>query len=174
MGGERREFLGGRAKTQHGILVSALLAATGLGVLVLGSDSIPDSGLIGAVNLALAAGVLIMAVRAGRDRRALLVIDPEGLWYRDWKIGKVAWTQVAGASLGGSRLMGLVVLRLRDSAGFVAALSQAERDSLRSNRLVRLPELRIPNGALETSLEDILVTIRENMAAGGSASGGSN
>jgi len=103
-----------------------------------------------------------------------LVIDPEGLWYRDWKIGKVAWTQVAGASLGGSRLMGLVVLRLCDPAGFVAALSQAERDSLRSNRLVRLPELRIPNGALETSLEDILVTIRENMAGGGSASGGSN
>ena len=104
-GEARREYRSGRAKTRHGIVISAVLAVIGLGVLTLGTASIPDSGLIGAVNLALAAGVLIVVVRAGRDRRPRMVIDPEGLWYRDWKIGKVAWTQVAGASLGGSRLM---------------------------------------------------------------------
>ena len=173
-GGARGEYRSGRAKTQHGMLLSAVLAVIGLGVLTLGPASIPDSGLIGAVNLALAAGVLIVVVRAGRDRRPRMVIDPEGLWYRDWKIGKVAWTQVAGASLGGSRLMSFVVLRLHDPDGFVATLPQAERASLRSNRLVRLPELRIPNGAVETSLDELLATIRTSLAAARGASDGSN
>ncbi len=170
----RKEYRGARAKTRHGILLSVVLAVIGLGVLALGEASVPDSGLIGAVNLALAAGVLIVVVRAGRDRRPRMVIDPEGLWYRDWKIGKVAWTQVAGASLGGSRLMSFVVLRLRDPEGFVAALPQAERASLRSNRLVRLPELRIPNAALETSLDELLATIRANLAGATVAPDASN
>ena len=156
------------------MLLSAVLAVIGLGVLTLGPASIPDSGLIGAVNLALAAGVLI----GGRPRRARSSTahddHREGLWYRDWNIGKVAWTQVAGASLGGSRLMSFVVLRLRDPEGFVADLSQAERASLRSNRLVRLPELRIPNGALETSLDELLATIRANLAGATVTPDGSN
>ena len=156
------------------MLLSAVLAVIGLGVLTLGPASIPDSGLIGTVNLALAASVLIVVVRAGRDRRPRMMIDREGLWYRDWNIGKVAWTQVAGASLGGSRLMSFVVLRLRDPEGFVADLSQAERAALRSNRLVRLPELRIQNGALETSLDELLATIRANLAGATVTPDGSN
>jgi len=164
--GGRREYLGGRSKTRHGMFLGAFLAVIGLGVLALGTPLIPDPGLIGAVNLALAAGVLIVVVRAGHDRRPRLVIDTDGLWYRDWNMGKVAWTQVAAAYIGGSRLMRFVVLRLRDPEGFVAALSQAERASIRSNRLVRLPDLRIPNGVLETSLDELLATIRETLAGG--------
>jgi hypothetical protein len=156
------------------MFLGAFLTVIGLAILALGTPLIPDAGLIGAVNLALAAGVLIVVFRARHDHRPRLVIDAEGLWYRDWNMGKVAWTQVATAHLGGSRLMRFVVLRLRDPEGFVAALSQAERTSIRSNRLMRLPDLRIPDGALETSLDELVATIRATLAGEKGASGDSN
>ncbi len=162
--GVRRQFHVSRTKVQHGVLLAAVLAVIGLAALVAGRGAIPDAGLIAAVNLVVAAGILLNAVRNARDRRPRLVLDPEGIWFRDWNIAKVPWNEVLEVYPGGARIQSYVCLRLRDPQRFLTWLAEPERGKLRSNRLYREPELRIPNGALDASLDEILAAVEAQMA----------
>ncbi len=160
---ERQEFRGSRTRVQHGILLGAVLAVIGLGSLFFGGSSVPDAELVGAVVLVLAAGVLIVVVRGARDTRPRLVLDRDGVWFRDWGIEKVSWAAIDTVYTGGSRLQAFITLSLRDPEGFLNALPGAERAKLTSNRLFRRPELRIPHNALDAPLDQVLAALRSGL-----------
>lgn len=161
----RREFRGSRTRVQHGFLLSAVLALIGLVSLFFAGPSVPDAELAGAVALVLSVGVLIGIMRSARDRSPRMVLDGDGIWFRDWEIGTVSWAAIGGVYTGGSRLQTFITLRLRDPEGFVAALPDSERARLKRNRLYRAPELRIPPGALDAPMEDILNVLRSGLGA---------
>ncbi len=163
MNGERREFHTSRTRVQHGILLSVVLALIGLGTLLFAGTTVRDAELVGAVALVLSAVILFVVLRTARDTRARMVLDGAGIWFRDWKIGPVPWAAVDDAYTSGSRLQAFVSLRLREPEGFLAGLPEAERKALRANRLYRSPELRIPHGALDAPLDQILATIKTHL-----------
>ncbi len=163
MNGERREFRASRTRIQHGFLLGAVLALVGMGTLLFAGPSVPDAELVGAVALALSAIILFVVLRNARDASARMVLGEEGIWFRDWEIGPVRWEAIDDAYTSGSRLQAFVSLHLRDSDGFLASLPEAERKVLRSNRLARLPELRIPHGALDAPLDEVLAAIKTHL-----------
>ncbi len=163
MNGDRHEFRSSRAQVQHGILLGAVLAVIGLGSLFFGGSSVPDAELVGAVVLVLAAGVLIVVVRGARDTRPRMVVDRDGVWFRDWGIETVSWAAIDAVYTSGSRLQAFITLSLQDPDGFLNALPPAERARLTSNRLFRRPELRIPHDALDAPLDEILTALRSGL-----------
>ncbi len=163
MNGGRREFRTSRTRVQHGILLSVVLALVGLGTLLFAGPSVPDSEWVGAVALALSAVILLVVRRNARDVSARMVLDRDGIWFRDWEIGPVPWAAIDDAYTSGSRLQAFVSLRLREPEGFLAGLPEAERKALRANRLYRSPELRIPHGALDDPLDQVLAAIETHL-----------
>ncbi len=165
MNGERREFHSSRTRVQHGILLSGLLALVGVWALLFAGPSVRDAELVGAIALAMSAVMLFVVLRNARDASARMVLDGAGIWFRDWKIGPVPWSAVGDAYTSGSRLQAFAALHLRDPEGFLAGLPEAERKALRGNRLYRSPELRIPHGALDAPLDEILAAIQAHLGA---------
>ncbi len=160
---DRKAFGGARTRAQHGMLLSAVLAVVGLGSLFFGAPSVPDAELVGAVVLVLAAGVLAVVMRNARDTRPRLVLDRDGVWFRDWDIAAVPWAAIDTVYTGGSRLQAFITLSLRDPEGFLNALPPAERARLTSNRLFRRPELRIPHNALDAPFDEVLAALRSGL-----------
>ncbi len=160
---ERQEFRGSRARVQHGILLSAVLAVIGLANLFFVGSSVPDAELVGAVVLVMAAGVLAVVMRSARDQRPRLVLDRDGVWFRDWGIEKVSWAAIDSVYTSGSRLQAFITLSLRDPERFLNALPPAERARLTSDRLFRRPELRIPHNALDAPLDEVLAALRAGL-----------
>ena len=165
MNGGRREFRASRTRVQHGILLSVVLALIGLGTLLFAGPSVRDAELVGAAALAMSAVILFVVLRNARDIRARMVLDGAGIWFRDWEIGPVSWAAIDDAYTSGSRMQAFVSLRLRDPDGFLAGLPEAERKALRANRLYRSPELRIPHGALDAPLDEVLAAIKTHLGA---------
>ena len=165
MNGERREFRTSRTRVQHGILLSVVLALIGLGTLLFAGPSVRDAGLVGALALVLSAVVAFVVLRNARDTQARMVLDRNGIWFRDWQIGPVPWAAIDDAYTSGSRLQAFVALHLRDPEGMLAGLPEAERKALRGNRLYRSPELRIPHGALDAPLDEVLAAIKAHLGA---------
>ena len=163
MNGERNEFRGSRARVQHGILLAAVLAVSGLGSLFCGGPSVPYAELVGAVALVVAAGVLIVVMRSASDTRPHLVLDRNGVWFRDWEIATVSWAAIDAVYTGGSRLQAFITLSLRNSEEFLSALPPAERTRLTSNRLFRRSAIRIPHDALDAPFDEILAALRSGI-----------
>lgn len=162
----RREFGIARSKVQHGILLAAVLAAIGMAVLIFGAGATRDSVSIGVFNLVIAAGILLYNLRALRDTAPRLVIDAQGIWFREWGIDTLPWSEIAGAEIAGSRVQSYVAVTLRDAEGLLQRLPEDSRRKLKSNRLARLPELRIPHGAVEAGLDEILAAIEAGRRVG--------
>jgi hypothetical protein len=165
MSGERREFHTSRNRVRHGILLSAMLALVGGWALLFAGTSVRDAELVGSLALALSAAVLFVVLRNARDASARMVLGGEGVWFRDWEIGLVPWAAIDDAYTSGSRLQAFAALHLRDPEGFLAGLPEAERKALRGNRLYRSPELRVPHGALDAPLDEILAAIKAHLGA---------
>lgn len=163
MNGERREFRASRTRVQHGILLSVVLASIGVGSLLFAGSSVPDVEIVGAAALIMSAIVLVVVWRNARDTRARMVLDGEGIWFRDWRIGRVPWAEIDDAYTSGSRLQAFVSLHLRDPEGFLSGLPETERKALHSNRLGRMPELRIPHAALDAPLAEVLSAIMAHL-----------
>ncbi len=163
MNGGRREFRTSRTRVQHGILLSVVLALVGLGTLLFAGPSVRDAGLVGAVALAMSAIILFVVLRDARDTRARMLLDRDGIWFRDWEIGPVPWAAIGDAYTSGSRLQAFVSLRLGEPESFLAGLPEAERKALRANRLYRSPALRLPHGALDAPLDQVLAAIKTHL-----------
>ncbi len=163
MNGERGEFRASRTRLQHGILLGVVLALVGLGTLLFAGSAVRDAELVGGVALIMSAVMLAVTWRNARDTRARMVLDRDGIWFRDWEIGPVPWAAIDNAYTSGSRLQAFVSLRLREPEGFLAGLPEAERKALRANRLYRSPELRIPHGALDAPLDQVLAAIETHL-----------
>ena len=165
MNSERREFRSSRTRIQHGILLSAVLALIGLGTLFFTGPEVRDAELVGTLALALSAVMLFLVLRNARNKSARMVLDGDGIWFRDWQIGPVPWAAIDDAYTSGSRMQAFASLHLRDPDGFLASLPEAKRKALRRNRLAKMPELRISHGALDASLEEILTAIQAHLDA---------
>jgi hypothetical protein len=161
--GERREFRASRSRVQHGILLGAVLALIGLGTVLFAGTAVRDAELVGGVVLVLSAVMLAVTWRNARDTRARMVLDSDGIWFRDWNIQPVPWAAFDDAYTSGSRLQALVALHLHDPDGFLAGRPEAERKSLGANRLARMPELRIPHGTLDAPLDEVLAAIKARL-----------
>lgn len=161
--GERKEFRASRIRVEHGLLLGAVLALIGLGTVLFAGTAVRDAELVGGVVLALSAVMLVVTWRNARDTRARMVLDSDGVWFRDWNIHRVPWAALDDAYTSGSRLQAFVALHLHDPDGFLAGLPEAERKSLRTNRLARMPELRIPHGTLDAPLDEVLTAIQAHI-----------
>jgi hypothetical protein len=160
---ERREFRASRIRVEHGILLGVVLALIGSGTLLFAGSSVPDAEIVGTVALGLSAVILLVVWRSARDTSARMVLDDVGIWFRDWKIGTVPWDAFDDAYPSGSRLQAFASLHLRDPDGFLASLPESERKTLRVNRLARLPEMRIPHGAVDAPLDEVLTAIKVHL-----------
>ena len=162
-----RKFRVSRTRIQHGFLLTAVLAAIGLALLLFAGPSLPEGSLVGALNLLFAAGVFAFVFRSARDPRPRMVLDREGIWFRDWGLPVVPWPQVKDARITGSRLLGSVCVELRDPESLLAGLADRARAKIRSNRLVRLPRLLIPDSTLDAPLNEIAEAILKGRAEAG-------
>ncbi len=133
---------------------------TGLGTVLFGDGHVRDHESIAAVCGALAVAVLLVS-RGARSRGTAMTIDDAGLWYRDWDLPAVPWRHVSGARIGGVRLRPLLRVDLRDAESFFAALDGAARRKSHGNALVKGDHLLIPGNAVEESISEIAVLIRE-------------
>lgn len=165
--GFRKEFGLARSKIQHGLLLGAVLAVIGFAVLIFGPGAVPDAVLIGIVNLAIATGILVYNLRAASDTTPRLIVDRRGIWFREWGLDPIPWSEIADVGTTGARVQAYVVVTLRDPERLLQRLPEDSRRKLKSNRLVRLPELRIPHGAVEATLDEIVAAIEAGRRAHG-------
>lgn len=163
-----REFHASAAKTRHGLILAGLLAAIGIWILLFGGATVEDHRLTGGLALGLAAAVGGTVWWKARGGGALLRVDNEGVWFKDWGLA-VPWQSIEDVYQSGTRLQPFVTLRLRDPEAFLAGLSASEAKALRGNRLWKRPELKIPSGAVAASQREIEDAILEGLKDSGSA-----
>ena len=158
-GEERLEFKVTRGRCLHGIIISVLLMVIGLLAVSLGDGHIQDSGWVGIVCFAIAAGVLYVS-RGIWTRGIALAIDNEGNWYRDWQLPVVPWAHVANAYSDGIRLRPLLRIDLNDAQVFFASLDDESRRGILGNTLIKKDRLFIPNNAVDKSITDLIAAIK--------------
>ena len=90
---------------------------------------------------------------------AILTIDRDGVWFRDWGLPKVPWRHVAGIHVAGIRLHLIIRIDLIDGEAFLAGLDEAQRRTTSS--LVRPDRLAAPAGAFQAPIGDVVVALRE-------------
>ena len=155
----RVAFAASPGKRRHGLIIVGLLAAVGVIALLLTGPALPDGVIIGGVALALAAGFAVHVLRTTGAPGAVLTIDGEGVWFRDWGLPKVPWRHVAGIHVAGIRLRLLIHIDLIDGEAFLAGLDEARRRP--ANPLVRPARLVAPGGAFDAPIGDVVVALRE-------------
>lgn len=157
----RREFHVSSAIRVHGLLIAGVFAIIGIGALIAAGPTLPDGEMIGAVNLALSAGVVVYVLRAARNAGVGMALDGDGIWFRDWNLPPVPWRHVAGARIAGSRIRPLLYIELEDAEAFFAHVDESARTRRPANPLVRDTRLMVPNGALDAPLTEVVAAIRE-------------
>lgn len=149
----RQEYRVSRTKLQQGYLLGGVLVL--IGVVVFAIGGIPDATLIGAGHVLVGGGIIGYTLRQSRDQTPRLVLDGEGIWYREWKIRPVPWAQIASVGTSGSRMSSFVSIELRDESTFLHILSPEDRHKIKSNSLIRLPRLFIPNHSVDAPFEEL-------------------
>lgn len=155
----RLEYRISRTRVQQGYVLGGVLAAIGVAIFLIGREVIPDATLIAAGHI-LAGGIVIgLALRQARDNRPRLVLDADGIWYRDWNARPVPWSLVSGVGTAGSRMSSFVSIEVRDEETLLHIMAPAERRELKKNRLVHLPRLFIPNHSVDVPFSRLLADI---------------
>ncbi len=158
------EFQASRRKRLHGLLIAGIFTVVGVGAILGDGSWLADGLMIGLVNLALAAAVVVYVARTAWNPGVGMVLDDRGLWFRDWDLPPVPWRHVGDITTVGIRLRPLICVELKDSDAFIAGLDEAARRRCRGNPLIRLPRLMVPNGALDAPLGDVVAAILEARA----------
>ena len=153
------------AHTLHGKVVGGVLATVGVILLLVPEGVVSDGLLIGVVMIALGGGVLLMTARTARDKRAHLVVDDEGIWYRDWGLDVIPWDEIDRVYVRGLRFKIMVCVELKDPEGFVATMSPANRSRLGSNPLIQLPVLRLPPKVLDATMDELMTALQSGLEA---------
>ena len=155
----RVAFAASPAKRRHGLIIAGLLAAVGVISLLADGPALPDGVMIGGVALALAAGFAVHVLRTTDTSGAVLTIDGEGVWFRDWGLPKVPWRHIGGIRVVGIRLRLLIHIDLIDGEAFFAGI-----DKRPASPLVRPTRLEAPGGAFDAPIGDVVVALREAQA----------
>ncbi len=146
-------FAGSPGKRRHGLIISGLLAVVGIVAMI---SSIADGMMIGAAALAMAALFALHVLRTTGGADAVITIDGDGVWFRDWDLPKVPWRHIGGIHVAGIRLRLLIHMDLIDGEAFFAAI-----DKPPTNPLVRPARLIAPGGAFDAPIGDVVVALRE-------------
>lgn len=152
-----------RTKLQQGFLLGGVLAIIGIVILVVGRQVIPDAILIGIGHIVVGGGVIGWCNYLTRDTRPRLVLDADGVWYRDWKTRPIPWQQIRGVSTTGSRMSSFVCIEVRDEQTLLHIIPEGDRQKFKSNRLVRLPKLFIPNNSVDAPFNELVDAIKAGL-----------
>jgi len=157
-----------RSRIQHGLMLAAVLAVIGLWALLFADPEITGGPLIGIIILGLAGGIAFYIWRLSRDKRPRLLVDRQGVWFRDWNLDPVPWSQIENTLQKGGRLQALFCLQLRDAEGLFSALPAERRNKALANRLIRPPLLMIPAHSVDADFGEIRAAIEDGRARAGS------
>ena len=146
-------FTGSPGKRRHGLIISGLLAVVGIVALI---ADIQDGMMIGGIALIMAAGFAVHVMRSTGVPDAILTIDGDGVWFRDWGLPKVPWRHIGGIHVAGIRLRLLIHIDLIDGEAFFAAIGKRP-----TSPLVRPNRLEAPGGAFDAPIGDVVVALRE-------------
>ena len=159
-----------RSRVQHGYMLAGVLAAIGIWASLFADPQITGGPLLGIFNLTLAGGIVFHIWRLSRDKRPRLVIDQRGIWFRDWNLDPVPWSQIESTLQKGGRLQAFLCLRLRDPEGLFSSLSAEQRGKAQANRLIRPPLLMIPAHSVDADFGEISAAIDDGKMRTDSAS----
>ena len=153
-----------RTRLQQGYFLGAVLVAIGIIIFLIGRQIIPDATLIALGHVAVGAGVIGYSLHLARDPRPRLVLDADGVWYRDWNTRPIPWGQIRAVGAAGSRMNSFVGIEVRDEQTLMHIIPPADRQKFKANRLVRLPKLFIPNNSVDLPFNELIAAIRAGMA----------
>ncbi len=146
-------------KRRNGFIIAAFLGVMGV-IATLQSDGPEgDDGLIGGALILLGAAFAAWVWWSSRPSRSLLIMEPEGLWFRDWGDVQIPWEQIVEVYARGGRLRRFLCLKLREPDALVAQLPLPSRKSFTTSPLVKLPLLLIPYGAVDASPQELAAEI---------------
>ena len=147
-------------KRTHGMVIAGLLAVSGVVALVAAGPALPDGEMIGLGNLALAAIIFLYVRRTTSAAGPGMVLDGDGIWFREWDMPAVPWRFVAGSRMAGNRLRPLIYIELDENQDLFSHMEAVGEASPAISPLVRRGRLIVPNGALDTPLNEVAVAIR--------------
>jgi hypothetical protein len=159
-----------KSRITHGFMLAGVLAAIGIWASLFADPQITGGPLLGLVNLGLAGGIAFHIWRLSRNKRPRLVIDQRGIWFRDWKLDPVPWSQIEGTLQKGGRLQAFLCLQLRDPEGLFSSLPAEQRGKAQANRLIRPPLLMIPAHSVDADFSEIRAAIDNGKMRADSAS----
>ena len=159
-----------RSRVTHGFMLAGVLAAIGIWASLFADPQITGGPLLGLVNLGLAGGIAFHIWRLSRNKRPRLVIDQRGIWFRDWKLDPVPWSQIEGTLQKGGRLQAFLCLQLRDPEGLFSSLPAEQRGKAQANRLIRPPLLMIPAHSVDADFSEIRAAIDDGKMRADNAS----
>lgn len=146
-------------KRRNGLVIAALLFVVGVIALLSAGPALPDGAMIGGVALAMAAAFAFHVLRSTNAPGAIMVIDHEGVWFREWGLPKVPWRHISGIQVAGIRLHLLIHIDLIDGEAFLAGLDERQRRDATS--LVRPDRLAAPSGSFDASIGDVVEALRQ-------------
>jgi hypothetical protein len=162
-------FLIAKSRIAHGFMLAGVLAVIGIWALLFADPQITGGPLLGLVNLGIAGGIAFHIWRLSRDKRPRLVIDQKGIWFRDWKLNPVPWSQIESTLQKGGRLQAFLCLKLHDPEGLFSSLTAKQRGKARANRLIRPPLLMIPAHSVDADFSEIRAAIDDGKMRADSA-----
>lgn len=148
-------------KVQQGFLLAGFLVVSGFVLMFVLNSASQDAALIGMINIAFGVLVFFMAKRSAANSKRLLVLNDEGVWYKDWKGPVIPWEQIAHFQLGGSRIKASLQVTLKDPETVITMLDVADRAAFEKNPLYNSPVIKIPNGSLAEPLETVHEKMKE-------------
>ncbi|MBE9553034.1 MAG: PH domain-containing protein [Proteobacteria bacterium] len=157
------EYRISRTRLQQSYLLGGFLMVIGVIVFFIGQQVIPDATLIAIGHVVVAGGVIGYSVRLARDPRPRLVLDGDGVWYRDWNTRPIPWEQIRSVTTTGSRMSSFVCIELRDEQTLLHIIPEGDRQKFKANRLVRLPKLFIPNNSVDASFVELVDAIKAGL-----------
>ena len=151
------------AETLHGKVVGGFLISVGVIFLLVPETVVSGGMLIGFAMLALGASVFLMIVWTASDKRARMIVNDEGVWHREWGLNVIPWNEISRVYMQGLRWDIKICVELKNPERFLATMSPADRSRLRSNPLIKLPELRLPPSALDATVDELLTALRSGL-----------
>lgn len=158
------EYRISRTRLQQGYLLGGVLMAIGVIIFLIGQQIVPDATLIAIGHVVGGAGVIGWSSYLARDTRPRLVLDADGVWYRDWNTRAIPWEQIRSVTTAGSRLSSFISIEIRDEQTLLHIIPPGDRQKFKSNRLIRLPKLFIPHNSVDAPFKELIEAIKVSHA----------
>ena len=146
-------------KRRNGFIIAAFLGVMGVIATLQSEGPEGDDGLIGGALILLGAAFAAWVWWSSRPSNSLLIMEPEGLWFRDWGDVRIPWEQIVDVYARGGRLRRFLCVKLREPEKLLDQLSLQSRKTFTGSPLVKLPLLLIPYGAVDATPQELAAEI---------------